>query len=143
MVLRLKTWESRSPPNLKRNQLSLNDLNAKYHSISKPSEYNKKTRSRQTGTPVAGWSSPVARQAHNLKVTGSNPVPATKSAIYIYYLHSAPRGAFCVSNSTSTPRPRSEVFDAFWQGGGGRLDPRLKSRGALGPVEQPGREEPP
>ncbi|MDB5689847.1 MAG: hypothetical protein JWL91_1723, partial [Sphingomonas bacterium] len=23
------------------------------------------------------WSSPVARQAHNLKVTGSNPVPAT------------------------------------------------------------------
>jgi hypothetical protein len=27
----------------------------------------------------AGWSSPVARQAHNLKVTGSNPVPATNS----------------------------------------------------------------
>ena len=31
---------------------------------------------RSRGT-VAGWSSPVARQAHNLKVTGSNPVPAT------------------------------------------------------------------
>jgi hypothetical protein len=28
---------------------------------------------------VAGWSSPVARQAHNLNVTGSNPVPATKN----------------------------------------------------------------
>ena len=27
---------------------------------------------------IAGWSSPVARQAHNLKVTGSNPVPATR-----------------------------------------------------------------
>jgi hypothetical protein len=27
---------------------------------------------------VAGWSSPVARQAHNLKVRGSNPLPATK-----------------------------------------------------------------
>jgi hypothetical protein len=27
----------------------------------------------------AGWSSPVARQAHNLKVTGSNPVPATNN----------------------------------------------------------------
>ncbi len=26
----------------------------------------------------AGWSSPVARQAHNLKVPGSNPGPATK-----------------------------------------------------------------
>jgi len=28
--------------------------------------------------PAAGWSSPVARQAHNLKVTGSNPVPAIR-----------------------------------------------------------------
>ena len=26
----------------------------------------------------AGWSSLVARQAHNLKVVGSNPTPATK-----------------------------------------------------------------
>src|ERR1700742_4308737 len=28
----------------------------------------------------AGWSSPVARQAHNLKAAGSNPAPATKSS---------------------------------------------------------------
>ena len=27
---------------------------------------------------IAGWSSPVARQAHNLEVVGSNPTPATK-----------------------------------------------------------------
>ena len=27
----------------------------------------------------AGWSSPVARQAHNLKVVGSNPTPATNA----------------------------------------------------------------
>ena len=26
----------------------------------------------------AGWSSPVARRAHNPKVAGSNPAPATK-----------------------------------------------------------------
>ena len=26
---------------------------------------------------IAGWSSMVARQAHNLKVAGSNPAPAT------------------------------------------------------------------
>jgi hypothetical protein len=33
---------------------------------------------RQDGTHIgAGWSSPVARQAHNLKVVGSNPTPAT------------------------------------------------------------------
>jgi hypothetical protein len=28
---------------------------------------------------IAGWSSPVARQAHNLKVVGSNPTPATRT----------------------------------------------------------------
>jgi hypothetical protein len=56
MVLRLKTWESRSPPDLKRTNkhCSLNEL-----------------------PHGAGWSSPVARQAHNLKVVGSNPTPAT------------------------------------------------------------------
>ena len=42
--------------------------------------------SRWPGAPIAltlpgdkvgaGWSSPVARQAHNLKVRGSNPLPA-------------------------------------------------------------------
>src|SRR4051812_30496539 len=38
------------------------------------------TTQHTTPTPTnAGWSSPVARQAHNLKVTGSNPVPATTS----------------------------------------------------------------
>ena len=31
----------------------------------------------------AGWSSPVARQAHNLKVVGSNPTPATKFIIFL------------------------------------------------------------
>ena len=48
------------------------------------------SKSRRAGSPVqilplwwwagkliAGWSSPVARQAHNLKVAGSNPAPAT------------------------------------------------------------------
>jgi hypothetical protein len=30
----------------------------------------------------AGWSSPVARQAHNLKVAGSNPAPATNQAAF-------------------------------------------------------------
>ena len=32
-------------------------------------------------TPNAGWSSPVARQAHNLKVRGSNPLPAPNISI--------------------------------------------------------------
>ena len=37
-------------------------------------------RNRVGDAGDAGWSSPVARQAHNLKVAGSNPAPATKSA---------------------------------------------------------------
>jgi len=36
---------------------------------------------------------------HNLKVTGSNPVPATTKSGVISYLQSAPRGAFCVAKS--------------------------------------------
>ena len=32
---------------------------------------------RIPATTGAGWSSPVARQAHNLKAAGSNPAPAT------------------------------------------------------------------
>ena len=37
---------------------------------------------------IAGWSSPVARQAHNLKVVGSNPTPATNflDAMYQVYV---------------------------------------------------------
>ena len=31
----------------------------------------------------AGWSSLVARQAHNLKVVGSNPTPATNKYFVI------------------------------------------------------------
>ena len=57
MVLRLKAWESRSLPGF----LS--------------------TKKKFTFIIInnsAGWSSPVARQAHNLKVAGSNPAPATK-----------------------------------------------------------------
>ncbi len=37
-----------------------------------------KTRRETRQVADAGWSSPVARQAHNLKVVGSNPTPATK-----------------------------------------------------------------
>ena len=44
----------------------------------------------------AGWSSPVARQAHNLKVTGSNPVPATK---YKTPREKNLRGVFCVGGT--------------------------------------------
>ena len=50
MVLHLKVWKSKSLPGL---------LTSYFID--------------------AGWSSPVARQAHSLKVAGSNPAPATKN----------------------------------------------------------------
>ncbi len=37
-----------------------------------------RSRANQRFALGAGWSSPVARQAHNLKAAGSNPAPATK-----------------------------------------------------------------
>ena len=79
-------------------------------------------------TPHAGWSSPVARQAHNLKVTGSNPVPATKtnSTTISKFCKSAPaecklfdpqcpatRGAFCVWAVTSDRFADGRQFRLF------------------------------
>ena len=68
MVLRLKARESRSPPG---------PLKGCSHQV----ETSKSNPTHDTPTTnfAAGWSSPVARQAHNLKVTGSNPVPAPKN----------------------------------------------------------------
>jgi hypothetical protein len=77
MVLCLKTWESRSLPGLQKAE----------ESSSTGRQRTEDGRQISVIRPLfsvlrplfgAGWSSPVARQAHNLKVTGSNPVPATK-----------------------------------------------------------------
>src|SRR6185295_13309973 len=79
MVLRLKTWESRSLPGLPSAR-----TNASTHSYPDVrSQRRPKRDSWQLTSIAAGWSSPVARQAHNLKVRGSNPLPATISARYL------------------------------------------------------------
>ena len=68
MVLPLKRRKSRSPPGFVAGTGGKGSV--KTHSHCRASDRGR--------APVgAGWSSPVARQAHNLKVTGSNPVPAT------------------------------------------------------------------
>ena len=52
----------------------------------------------------AGWSSPVARQAHNLKAAGSNPAPATKHIARIQ------AGFFClITRRGSTPRKPTKL----------------------------------
>jgi hypothetical protein len=73
MVLLLKQWKSRSSPGIAARGAG-NSFLSKTHS------HVRAQRSHTIHPSVAGWSSPVARQAHNLKVTGSNPVPATNTA---------------------------------------------------------------
>ena len=104
MVLHLKVWESRSPPNLERNASLLYDSNNRRAQTAQRVRKTKALKKRccSAKRTVAGWSSPVARQAHNLKVTGSNPVPATKIPIHINMLKAALRAVFCVPNSRST-----------------------------------------
>ena len=108
MVLRLKAWESRSPPGHRR-AASLRRRAApppcRRAGVSparrpckcsgcvpgrlapcRPRAVPSRVRPERDGASFtrsqpsddAGWSSPVARQAHNLKVVGSNPTPATK-----------------------------------------------------------------
>ena len=89
MVLTLKRWKSRSSPGIEAGAVISNPFTCLTKAAAGLSERrllclhtprNINTRGRaDTNSPLgdAGWSSPVARQAHNLKVVGSNPTPAT------------------------------------------------------------------
>ena len=113
MVLCLKTWESRSLPGLQKTDK--NPSQQPKHTTQKHTAQTTKSLARQCRcqTPDAGWSSPVARQAHNLKVTGSNPVPATTFTERNIVLSNAapPRAAFAFGArrrpSPPQPSPRS------------------------------------
>ena len=71
---------------------------------------------------AAGWSSPVARQAHNLKVIGSNPIPATKISPADQCLKGGSPGFFVVGRTTllrefSRPRvTQSGQRSVLWSG---------------------------
>ena len=71
MVLLLKQWKSRSSPGF---EASVKQENP-FALLQKPLP----VRRAAAFVFIAGWSSPVARQAHNLKVVGSNPTPATNN----------------------------------------------------------------
>src|SRR3989440_10493537 len=99
MVLHLKVWESRTLPGLPSSEEKATQPNSRV-------KVPKRRRGLFAGVAVskrrsfaAGWSSLVARQAHNLKVTGSNPVPATKSLAAWMRL-----GKFQSAQSSSTIR---------------------------------------
>ncbi len=61
----------------------------------------RKKQSSTKNQTSAGWSSPVARQAHNLKVAGSNPAPATKFLDNSNATQPGPSRAFCVFRTSN------------------------------------------
>ena len=85
MVLQLKLRKSRSSPGFVASECIENPFTtlpkaAAGHAERRLLFLSDRLRFMRAGnrfTVVAGWSSPVARQAHNLKVVGSNPTPAT------------------------------------------------------------------
>ena len=112
MVLSLKRWKSRSSPGFEGRARSVT------HSHNKPprnahANLGGLVYSRPSAWHVgdAGWSSPVARQAHNLKVAGSNPAPATntnaaKSNTWRLF---CARQRCCLAASGSTPEASGSV----------------------------------
>ena len=78
MVLCLKAWKSRSLPGLPSTQNSEPFFATSFpRQPTHQSSFVSGSRAPARNAFGAGWSSPVARQAHNLKVAGSNPAPAT------------------------------------------------------------------
>ena len=86
-------------------------------------------------TGNAGWSSPVARQAHNLKVVGSNPAPATKfaSTASASSLSASPLIATTISTRfiARASRRSSQLHELNWIS-------RTSSNGGEGGIRTPG-----
>ena len=114
MVLCLKTRESRSPPGPQRTD-HRKTLQTRFLFITAVGNRQPQwTQILLLGPPTprclpsaAGWSSPVARQAHNLKAAGSNPAPAT-SLTCSTQSSGDPAGAFCV-RMPRRPKDRSQL----------------------------------
>ena len=89
MVLCLKARESRPLPGLP--SAYVYTLRFQAGSVLAPATYStmvpsfrlERAHAPTRNVITAGWSSPVARQAHNLKVAGSNPAPATIKTLQI------------------------------------------------------------
>ena len=88
MVLVLKHWKSRSSPGIIADGRGINPftISKSRCRVSRAAAFSSLAHAGGRTHGAAGWSSPVARQAHNLKVVGSNPTPATKIIIYYRYL---------------------------------------------------------
>ena len=74
-------------------------------------------------TTDAGWSSSVARRAHNPEVAGSNPVPATRKTRYLNEKSLRYRVLFCPDEAESLcySLPFSQTPSRRRGGGGGAI----------------------
>ena len=138
MVLRLKTRESRSLPGLQiatssQSSQSTNGLRpnqsvaqaAVLLSTGKQSILTVQAatlasilgKTNQVLRVGAGWSSPVARQAHNLKAAGSNPAPATNLPNTQTYKQSHLRVAFGVEAGGGACEKIHQIQPAWWFAG--------------------------
>src|SRR6185369_16943195 len=101
MVLLLKQWKSRSSPGFaggaRENPFTM--LKMPLSGLSRSGIF---VLSAYRAAVGAGWSSPVARQAHNLKVAGSNPAPATN----VKSLASAASLGFALPRRRPGPKPQ-------------------------------------
>ena len=89
MVLTLKRWKSRTPPGIAAGVMrGKNPFTSQQGYPTRDGPFGVSNRCHG----AAGWSSPVARQAHNLKVVGSNPTPATTDDAEIPHTSPAPAG---------------------------------------------------
>ena len=99
MVLSLKRWKSRSSPGIEAGVIGRTHSHCQIRNTRRASRrgafcFIRDPPTRRTHIDGAGWSSPVARQAHNLKVVGSNPTPATISSHHNTPHNSRPNGGF-------------------------------------------------
>src|SRR3546814_11235174 len=102
MLLSLKRWKSRTPPGFAASAQEQNPFTCLLASAASRQALADPGPHRPLGD--AGWSSPVARQAHNLKVTGSNPVPATKQS----HKKPPPQAAEQSIRSRTPPQPMQD-----------------------------------
>ena len=88
----------------------------------------RKPQTQTQHTIPAGWSSPVARQAHNLKVRGSNPLPATRSsrasAVYERRPKPSQLRAFPCPTGVRNPPVRERPYLSVKSTAGTRAGPR-------------------
>ena len=131
MVLCLKTRESRSLPGLLSTQI-INIFSIPCKTVHICAKRENNPYRIKFYHLDAGWSSPVARQAHNLKAAGSNPAPATKimpaSSGPFFYQKSEIRNQKQTKAPTKQSAPKRNVHPSSMRSQNRQQTPRKTRR---------------